>query len=409
MFGPIETAIIQRKCAACAAADKGGSSAIATKNPVRRRADAAHAGHDGSQPVGTAAASRIRGLQSSGAPLPQAARDQFEPRFGHDFSSVRVHTGGAAAESARELGAQAYTLGQDIVFAAGRYAPETPAGRQLLAHELTHTIQQTGGAPLAPATASAAENASETVSRTREGHEPRGGAAMRSRPLRGRRAAGGAAAVGPYGAARAYGFCRQPPSHDGFDLRAPPYQRTPRRDFTTLTATPLPPPHPRLPWTAEAEAIAAIIEELGSYVRADPGYGATRLYEMSYPADLWGVIDEMRGAGPIPKIPMSAIDVFHYPSARARGSRRSASPSPQRSTTPSWDRSAGWACACASSSITRFASNTPISTAHPSMRPPRLLQHARPCGEFTHRPGDGERARAPRDHPTQAEREGHAR
>ena len=68
------------------------------------------------------------------------------------------------------------------MFGAGRYAPETPAGQQLLAHELTHTIQQTGGAPLAPATASAAESASETVSRTREGHEPRGGAATRVGP-----------------------------------------------------------------------------------------------------------------------------------------------------------------------------------------------------------------------------------
>ena len=102
---PIETAIIQRKCAACAAADKGGSDCHCDEeNPVRRRADAAHATHEGSQPVGTAAASRIRGLQGGGAPLPQAARDQFEPRFGHDFSTVRVHTGGAAAGSAPNSG-----------------------------------------------------------------------------------------------------------------------------------------------------------------------------------------------------------------------------------------------------------------------------------------------------------------
>ncbi len=144
----IEAAMIQRKCAACAAAEKGASDCHCDdgEKPVQRRADIAHAGHDGSQPAGATVASHVRALQGGGAPLPQAARDQFEPRFGHDFSAVRVHTGGAAAESARELGAQAYTLGQDIVFAASRYAPETPAGQQLLAHELTHTIQQSGGA-----------------------------------------------------------------------------------------------------------------------------------------------------------------------------------------------------------------------------------------------------------------------
>lgn len=66
----------------------------------------------------------------------------MEPHFGHDFSGVRVHTDAAAAESARAVNALAYTVGQHIVFDAGKYAPETGAGRRLLAHELTHAVQQ---------------------------------------------------------------------------------------------------------------------------------------------------------------------------------------------------------------------------------------------------------------------------
>ena len=76
-----------------------------------------------------------------GRPLDAGARDFFEPRFGRDFGGVRVHADGRAAESAREFDAQAYTVGRDVVFDAGRYAPETPAGRQLLAHELAHVAQ----------------------------------------------------------------------------------------------------------------------------------------------------------------------------------------------------------------------------------------------------------------------------
>ena len=68
----------------------------------------------------------------------------MEPQFGHDFSRVRIHADATAAESATAVNALAYTVGRDIVFAAGRYAPATPAGQGLLAHELTHVIQQGG-------------------------------------------------------------------------------------------------------------------------------------------------------------------------------------------------------------------------------------------------------------------------
>lgn len=89
-------------------------------------------------------------LREAGEPLPDATRAFFEPRFGHDFGAVRVHRSGAAARSARSVDALAYTVGHKMVFDSGRFAPDTSHGRELLAHELTHVVQQGGGRPLAP-------------------------------------------------------------------------------------------------------------------------------------------------------------------------------------------------------------------------------------------------------------------
>jgi hypothetical protein len=86
-------------------------------------------------------------LNSPGQPLDPATRALMEPRFGHDFSHVRVHTDARASESARAVNALAYTVGRDVVFAEGRYEPNAEQGRKLLAHELTHTIQQRSFAP----------------------------------------------------------------------------------------------------------------------------------------------------------------------------------------------------------------------------------------------------------------------
>ena len=83
-------------------------------------------------------------VPNGGRPLPEGVRSFFEPRFGHTFSNVRIHTDAAAQASARSLGARAYTVGTELVFAAGQYRPDTREGRRLLAHELTHVIQQTG-------------------------------------------------------------------------------------------------------------------------------------------------------------------------------------------------------------------------------------------------------------------------
>lgn len=84
-------------------------------------------------------------LNSGGQPLDPAVRATMERRFGHDFCDVRVHTDARAVESARAVNARAYTVGRDVVFAGGQYAPDTTAGRALLAHELAHTLQQRGG------------------------------------------------------------------------------------------------------------------------------------------------------------------------------------------------------------------------------------------------------------------------
>jgi len=81
-------------------------------------------------------------LHSSGQPLDSATRNFVESRFGDDFSQVRVHTGSKAAESARTMNAQAYTVGRDVVFGGGQYATATIEGKRLLAHELTHVLQQ---------------------------------------------------------------------------------------------------------------------------------------------------------------------------------------------------------------------------------------------------------------------------
>ena len=91
--------------------------------------------------LSAASPSMHRTLRGVGEPLDAATRAYFEPRFGRDFGDVRVHTGAQAAESAREISAHAYTVGRDIAFDLGRFAPGSHEGRRLLAHELTHVDQ----------------------------------------------------------------------------------------------------------------------------------------------------------------------------------------------------------------------------------------------------------------------------
>lgn len=93
-------------------------------------------------PVGAVPRSVNQTLQAPGQPLDTATRSFMEARFGRDFSGVRVHADSQAANSARALNAQAYTLGKDIAFGRGQYEPGTSSGKALLVHELTHVVQQ---------------------------------------------------------------------------------------------------------------------------------------------------------------------------------------------------------------------------------------------------------------------------
>ncbi len=89
---------------------------------------------------GTAA--HIKALNGGGSPLPEPMRAFFEPRFGHDFGHVRLHNDNRAHQTAQGIHARAFTMGSNIVFGRGQYAPGTTEGKRLLAHELTHVIQQ---------------------------------------------------------------------------------------------------------------------------------------------------------------------------------------------------------------------------------------------------------------------------
>jgi len=128
---------VQRRCAACASAPAAPCATCGTREEepppiVQRRATGIRSAFLGI-PIVPA---------GGGAPLPGEVRSTFGRLLGHDLSGVRVHTGAEAARSADGLSAEAYTVGDDVVFAAGRYAPQTPRGRELLAHELAHVAQQ---------------------------------------------------------------------------------------------------------------------------------------------------------------------------------------------------------------------------------------------------------------------------
>lgn len=125
---------VQRLCTECEEEQK--HKAIPQ---VQRKEQAAD-----SPPLTSPVAANIQSLRGDGRALPAETRAFFEPRFGADLSGVRVHTGTQAEEAADAIGAKAFTLGRDIAFGKGQYSPRSVEGQRLLAHELTHTIQQTG-------------------------------------------------------------------------------------------------------------------------------------------------------------------------------------------------------------------------------------------------------------------------
>jgi hypothetical protein len=140
---PAPGALLQRACA-CGQHSGGGGECEECKKKhegTLRRAAV------NSSPVHTVPAIVNTVLREPGQPLDAATRSFMEPRFGHDFSHVRIHTDPNAAESALAVNALAYTVGHDVVFGPGHYQPGTYEGYKLMAHELTHVIQQARAAP----------------------------------------------------------------------------------------------------------------------------------------------------------------------------------------------------------------------------------------------------------------------
>jgi hypothetical protein len=130
--------ILQRKCASCETHTIAGDKCdkCANKEGVLQRKSSDSSQYSEVPPVVNEV------LQSSGQLLDSATRAFFEPRFGYDFSGVRVHSDERAAESAQAVNALAYTVGQNVVFGARQWQPQNPVGKELLAHELTHVVQQ---------------------------------------------------------------------------------------------------------------------------------------------------------------------------------------------------------------------------------------------------------------------------
>lgn len=127
-----------------AASDAAGDAPVSDAPVSVQRASG-----NGTGAIRSAPPSVGRALASGGRPLEPAVRRDMERGFGHGFLDVRVHDDAHAHRSARDVGAQAYTSGRHVVFAAGRYAPGTRAGRHLIAHELAHVLQQrNSGSPV---------------------------------------------------------------------------------------------------------------------------------------------------------------------------------------------------------------------------------------------------------------------
>ena len=97
-----------------------------------------------SMPISSEMENQLQTMQGGGHAMPEGLRAQMEGSFGHDFSNVRLHTDSAAADMSSSINAKAFTHGNDIYFNQGQFQPNTPAGQHLIAHELTHTVQQGG-------------------------------------------------------------------------------------------------------------------------------------------------------------------------------------------------------------------------------------------------------------------------
>jgi outer membrane protein OmpA-like peptidoglycan-associated protein len=138
---------VQRKCSTCSS---GGDvcpeceKETLQRQPLEEEDDVLQAKESSVSTPGVSSGlqSDMKGLQGGGTPLPPSIRRHFQSRFGVGFGDVRVHTDSRAAEAARAVKARAFTLGKDVVFGAGEFNPGTGSGQNLIAHELTHVLQQ---------------------------------------------------------------------------------------------------------------------------------------------------------------------------------------------------------------------------------------------------------------------------
>jgi Domain of unknown function (DUF4157)/Lysine-specific metallo-endopeptidase len=123
---PFNINAAQRACAACEKEDH---------DHIQRK-------ESGEMTASPSVESRLSATKGGGNPLPESTRTHMESAIGADFSNVRVHTGGEAVQLSQDLSAHAFTHGSDVYFNSGKFSPNTDSGRHLLAHELTHTVQQ---------------------------------------------------------------------------------------------------------------------------------------------------------------------------------------------------------------------------------------------------------------------------
>ncbi len=130
---------IQRKCSACEEEEKVQRKPFDISPIIQK------SGNDGGGIANDAISSQITASKGGGKPMSESTKTFMENRFGNDFSGVRIHTDSNAIQLSQNLDAQAFTVGNDVFFNQGKYSPDSDSGKHLLAHELTHTVQQNGG------------------------------------------------------------------------------------------------------------------------------------------------------------------------------------------------------------------------------------------------------------------------
>ncbi len=138
---PQTNALVQRKCAACEEEQIQKKSIADSITPMIQRKTEGTEGGIASKAI----TNQINNTKGGGSSMDQSTSSYMESRFGADFSGVRIHTDNKAIQMSRELNAQAFTVGNDIYFNEGKYHPDNISGKHLLAHELTHTLQQGEG------------------------------------------------------------------------------------------------------------------------------------------------------------------------------------------------------------------------------------------------------------------------